>query len=313
MTPRATIAVVSWNTRDLLDGCLSSLRPDADDGLVEVWVHDNASDDGSAAMVRERHPWVTLIECHENIGFGTAVNRVAERTDTEWIAAANSDIRITPGAIKRLLDAGASDQRAGMLAPRLVLPGGATQESLGAFQTATRAVLSFSRIGRLSRRVAERVDPYLDQETARRVEWAAGAFVLVRREAFQAVGGFDESQWMYAEDLDLCWRLARAGWHTLYEPDATVHHDHSAAADKAFGTGVQQRQHDATWSWSVRRLGVLQTALIASLELIEACIRLLGCVGRRRDTAGALGQIRFALTGLRFARGAVGRRARRRV
>ena len=205
MTVPVTIAVVSWNTRDLLDACLASFRADAEAGLVEVWVHDNASEDGSVAMVVANHPWVNLIKGTENLGFGPAVNRIADRTESDWIAPANADIETTPGAIEKLLAAGDADPQAGLIASRLVLPDGSTQESLGAFQTLSRAVAVFLHLGRFSSRMRVRIDPYLDQETPRRIEWAAGAFLLVRREAFDTAGGFQESQWMYAEDLDLCW------------------------------------------------------------------------------------------------------------
>ena len=86
------VAVVSWNTRDLLRACLESLHADADAGRAEVWVVDNASADGSAALVRSAFPWVRLLALDENLGFGRAVNRVAARTATAWVAPANADV-----------------------------------------------------------------------------------------------------------------------------------------------------------------------------------------------------------------------------
>src|SRR5260370_28285134 len=88
-----TVAVVSWNTRDLLASCLEALHEDARSGLADVWVVDNASDDGSAAMVRERFGWARLIESASNLGFGAAVNRVASRTSTPLLVAAHADVR----------------------------------------------------------------------------------------------------------------------------------------------------------------------------------------------------------------------------
>src|SRR5688572_14644169 len=79
------IAVVSWNTRDPLARCLRSLELEHRRGVAEVWVVDNASEDGSADMVRDEFSWVNLIASPENLGFGPAINRVAERTSTEWI------------------------------------------------------------------------------------------------------------------------------------------------------------------------------------------------------------------------------------
>ncbi len=135
MTPPVAVAIVSWNTRDFLVRALESFKPDADRGLVDMWVVDNASTDGSPDVVRERFPWVNLIASEENLGFGRAVNEVAKRTESEWIAPANSDIAAHPGAIERLLEAGAEDRKAGAVAPRLRLPDGSTQDSVGALPT----------------------------------------------------------------------------------------------------------------------------------------------------------------------------------
>ena len=89
-----TIAVVSWNTRDLLARALRSLQPDVDAGLAEVWVVDNASSDGSADLVRDEFPWAKLVANAENVGFGRAVNQVASQTSSEWLACANADVAL---------------------------------------------------------------------------------------------------------------------------------------------------------------------------------------------------------------------------
>jgi GT2 family glycosyltransferase len=100
---------VSWNTCELLDRCLRSLEPEVRRDLVEVWVVDNASMDGSAEMVRERFDWVQLVASEENLGFGRAVNVVARRTATEWLAPANADIALRPGTLDKLLEAAERD------------------------------------------------------------------------------------------------------------------------------------------------------------------------------------------------------------
>src|SRR4051812_32308342 len=91
-----TVAVVSWNTRDLLADCLRSLKPEVDAGRASVWVVDNGSSDGSRELVKSDAPWATLVEPDENLGFGAAVDLVAERTDGPWLAAANADIALDP-------------------------------------------------------------------------------------------------------------------------------------------------------------------------------------------------------------------------
>ena len=258
--PPVTIAVVSWNTRELLLACLQSLGPEVDAGRASVWVVDNASDDGSAEAAREAAPWAAVIEAGENLGFGRAVNLVAQRTRSEWIVAANADIAIEPGALEALLQAG-DDPRTAVVAPRLVLPSGATQHSVHPFPTVPFTLCFNLGLLQRSHRTADRLclEEHWDPDRARTVPWAIGALLLIRRSAFDAVGAFDSRQWMYAEDLDLAWRLHDAGWATRYVPEARVCHHESAATDPAFGAAKTERFMAATYGVLVRRRGLLRT------------------------------------------------------
>ena len=267
-SPAVAVAVVSWNTRELLDACLRSLQPEAEAGRAEVWVVDNGSRDGSPDLVRERFPWVELVEPGENLGFGPAVNLVARRTEAAWIAPANSDIELEPGALETLLATGAERTNAGIVAPRLVLPSGSTQHSVHPFPTLALTVLFNLGLHHLSRRLGDRLtlEGYWDEDRPREVDWAIGAFMIVRREAFDAAGGFDEAQWMYAEDLDLGWRIRRAGWTTRYEPRARVRHVGGAAAGQAFGDEVVTRWMAASYGWMARRRGMALTWAVAGIN-----------------------------------------------
>src|SRR3981189_625861 len=111
--PLVTVAVVSWNTHELLTRCLDSLQAEAASGRADVWVVDNASADGSAALVRERFPWASLLALDENVGFGAAVNMVGARTYAPWLAIANADVALEPAALDGLLAAGEGDPAAG--------------------------------------------------------------------------------------------------------------------------------------------------------------------------------------------------------
>ena len=129
-----------------------------------------------------------------------------------------------PGALRALVAAGERDPGAGAVAPRLVLPDGSTQHSVYRFPTVPFTAAFNAGLYRVSPRARDAMllEGMWDPDRARVVDWAIGALLLVRRAAWDAAGGFDEGQWMYAEDLDLGWRLARAGWHTRYEPSARV-------------------------------------------------------------------------------------------
>jgi N-acetylglucosaminyl-diphospho-decaprenol L-rhamnosyltransferase len=270
------VAVVSWNQRDLLASCLRGLRADSDAGRAEVYVVDNASSDGSPDLVRSQFPWVDLIACRENLGFGHAVNLVAKRTSAPWIAAANDDVEPTPGALVRLLEIGESHQSAGAVVPRLLLHDGSTQHSVHPFPGP--AVMAAFNLGlhRLSRRLGDRLclAGAWDAEVPREVPWAIAAFMLIRRTAFEQVGGFDPRQWMYAEDLDLAWRLSAAGWRVRYEPAAAVRHVGGSASRKAFGATVVPRQMTASYTWMARRRGLAITLATALVSCMGAAARL---------------------------------------
>jgi len=272
---RVTVAVVSWNTRDLLMRCLESFSSDVEGGWVEVWVVDNASTDGSAELVRERFPWVHLIASDENLGFGRAVNLVAERTSSEWLATGNADIAIRPGALEALLAAGSRDSAAGAVAPRLVLPDGSTQHSVFGFPTILFSLVLATGAFRLNRTLGDRLafPGQWDTERSRRVPWAVAAFLLVRRAAWNQVGGFDERQWMYAEDLDLGWRLRQAGWATRYEPRASVDHESAAATSQLFGPDLPPHWQRSTYGFLARRRGPAYTWVVALINFAGAVLR----------------------------------------
>src|SRR5204863_7738073 len=137
------------------------------------------------------------------------VNAVAERTDSAWIAPANADVMVEPGALEALVAAVGADREAGAVAPRLILPTGTTQHSVHSFPTISLS-LAFGLgltavVPGLGDRLA--IEGRWDAERPRRIDWAHGAFLLIRREAWDEIDGFDPAQWMYAEDLDLAWRL----------------------------------------------------------------------------------------------------------
>lgn len=239
--PEILVAVVSYNTRDLLARCLASME----DPRLEVWVVDNASTDGSADLVRERFPWARLIASEENLGFGRAVNlAVARGSATPWIACANADVALTDGAIDALLGA-----RGDVMAPALVLPDGSLQRSVFPFPRFWFTVLFNLGLWR------------------GRPEWALGAFLMMRREVWP---GFDERMWMYAEDLDLCWRAGRPLTHV---PEARVLHESEASTSAAFGEEIEARWQRATYEWMLRRRGVLMTRAVSLVNVLGALAR----------------------------------------
>lgn len=292
--PAVRVVVVSWNTAGLLDRCLTALSPDVDSGFAEVVVVDNASTDGSAELVTGHHPWATLVRSPPpgNIGYGPAVNLGADAgvagDRPRWLVAANADVAVHPGALATLVAAGDADPGVGVVAPRLVLEDGSAQHHVHPFPSLT-ALAAVHLPGAARVLPAGRVmEGRWDAERAIDVDWAHGALLLVRRGPFDAIGGFDASQWLYAEDVDLCWRLARAGWRTRYEPSARVTHAVSAATTQAWtDDGAREdRKQAATYAWMRGRYGARRTAFLAGAAWAGARVQALRePAGWRRDRA----------------------------
>jgi N-acetylglucosaminyl-diphospho-decaprenol L-rhamnosyltransferase len=271
---RVAVGIASWNTRKLLARCLASLEPEHESGRVEVRVVDNASSDGSAEMVAERFPWVELTASTENLGYGSAINRALEGADAEWVVASNADIELEPSSLDELLAAGRRHPGAAALAPRLILPDGTTQQSVHSFPTVPFTALFNSGLAWLVPGLADRLclAGAWNPERERPVPWAIGAFLMVRRSAWERVGGFDERQWMYAEDLELGWRLDRVGG-TVYVPRARIQHRSRASTEQAWGAEIDAKWMASTYAWMQRRRGVARTRAVAAISVAGALVR----------------------------------------
>ena len=221
MPPALTVSIVNASRRDTLLPLLESLAGEE----AEVVVLDNASGDGSAEAVRERFPGVRVLEQPFRAGFGANHNRVIRATEGRYVLLLSHDAEPEPGAVRRLVAFADEHPRAGAVAPRLRYPDGALQPSAWRFPTPAVAALStltLARAGVVQSR----------GEAPRRVDWAMGAALLLRRAALDEVGLFDEGYFMYSEETDLCLRLARAGWERWFVPDAVVVHHESALRDE---------------------------------------------------------------------------------
>ncbi len=215
--------IVNYNARAHLLECVRSLRVE---GLDHIVVADNGSIDGSEEALRRADPAVGFLSTGGNLGFGAAANRGVAATTSELVAVLNPDVVVEPGSIKALVDLLESDPQLAIVGPRIENPDGTLYPSVRTFPCLRDAVghafLSYlAPRNRFSRRY--RLLDW-DHGEAADVDWVAGTFMLVRRSALESLGGFDESYFMYVEDVDLCWRAGKAGWRVGYEPAAQVIH-----------------------------------------------------------------------------------------
>jgi N-acetylglucosaminyl-diphospho-decaprenol L-rhamnosyltransferase len=237
------VIIVSYQSRDVLGRCLDALRAHAPARPFRVWVVDNDSRDGTVEFVRERHPEVELIALDRNLGFSAANNVVLRRSHAPYVLVLNPDTRVTQGALETLLEVMEARPDVGICGPRLVREDGTLDHAAKrSFPTPLSALGHFTGVGR--RRSHGRLAAYRAPEIERgAVDAVNGAFMLIRRRALEEVGLFDEGYWMYMEDLDLCYRFARAGWVTWYEPSATVVHLKGRASGRHRGLRLAYAFH----------------------------------------------------------------------
>jgi N-acetylglucosaminyl-diphospho-decaprenol L-rhamnosyltransferase len=241
--------VVSYNVRDLLLRCLGSLRAD---GLQRIVVVDNASADGTPAAVAAE-PDIDLVALERNVGFAGGANRGVARTDTPYIALVNPDEVVEPGCTAALVEALERNPELAVVGPRITTPDGHIYPSARRFpdliDAAGHAFLYLVRPNnRFSRRY--RMADW-DHASAREVDWVATTHVVVRREAWDQVGGFDEGYFMYMEDADLCRRLRDAGWKLGYEPAAAVMHEIGRSTDQTPYRMIVAH-HRSLWRYAVK-------------------------------------------------------------
>jgi GT2 family glycosyltransferase len=196
-------------------------------------VVDNGSTDGTVEQIARCFPDVEVLVQPDNPGYGAAANRGAERCESDAFLLLNGDTHVDPTTIGRLHDYLREHPSVAIVGPRLVGTNGKLQHSTFPFPSTLDVLVGETGLLHVLRRVPIVRDRLLrtwDHSRARAVPWVVGAVLAIRRDAFEAVGGFDEQFFMYGEEVDLCWRLAAAGYATHYAPVTTVVHIGAASA-----------------------------------------------------------------------------------
>jgi hypothetical protein len=247
-----SVVIVSHNSGSLLLKTLASLAAGRSDPKPEVIVVDNASSDGSVGWAEQAFPWVRYLRLPTNRGFGAANNRGAGESSGRWVLFLNPDTEVRAGAIERLRAFLQGNARVGAVGPKLLNPDGSLQNSFRNFPTFSAAIAnSHSILTRLlpSNRLSGRyLRPAMDPMNGGRVDWISGACMMIRREAGNSVGWFDEGYFVFCEDVDLCHRLAQAGWTTHYLPQAEVVH-HVGISKSPPSMRLVAERHKSMWRY----------------------------------------------------------------
>jgi N-acetylglucosaminyl-diphospho-decaprenol L-rhamnosyltransferase len=227
------VGVVSFNTSPHLEACLRSVLAEKPTSVVVV---DNASSDGSPGVARSLDPGVHVIANTTNVGYGAAANQAIVRCGGANVLLLNGDTVVRPGALAALAAELAARPRAGVVGPRLRNEDGVVQDSCFPFPGPLQTMLATTALGRLVARLPRLGSRYRQAwspSASEVVPWVLGAALAIRRDAFAAVGGFDETFFLYSEEVDLSYRLAAAGWETWFTPAAEVVHAGGASTAQA--------------------------------------------------------------------------------
>ena len=224
-----SVVIVNYQSGEQLTPCLEALLPDVNLKDTEVLVVNNDCVSDLSSVQALRKPGVQTIQNGENVGFGPAANIGFKRSKGEFLLLLNPDVVVRPGAVQLLLEGMQSRPEAGIALPQLRNPDGSLQYSCRRFYTWNAL---WMRRGPWRRRLASHraVRRHLmqdfDHASLIEVDWGLGAAMLVRRQAVPGAELFDERFFLYFEDVDLCWRLHRAGWKVVYNPAAIMAHQH---------------------------------------------------------------------------------------
>ncbi len=304
MAPLVSVIIVNFNTRDLLENCLSSLFQHTRKVSFEIIVVDNASQDGSSEMVLNEFSDVKLIQNKENTGFGQGNNLGASYASGKYLMLLNSDAVLVADTATALVRWMEEHPKVGAVGPEVKLPTGQRQPRI------CGSLPSSGKIGNDSfglSTVYPKRFPGIHLDTPlslyTEVGWISGVCMLIRKKAFDQIYGFDPKFFLYTEDIDLCYRIHQAGWKIVhFNAHGIIHHcgaSSTTEADRIRNTVLQQRH-------LLILLGRYNAAHQVSLAkwflglglLIRICLGLLYCVSGGQDRAFLLRSAKARLSDL---------------
>lgn len=247
---RLSIILINLNTHDFLRACLASMKRQLDDPTYEVILVDNGSTDGSLAMVAAEYPQVRVFPQDKNLGFTKANNIGLRAARGHYLLVLNSDTEIVDDALEKMCDYMDAHPDIGALGSQLLNTDLTVQLSCRRFPSYKTALFHrYSLMTRLfprNRYSAEYLMTDSGHATTMEVDWVSGACLLTRRETTDQVGLLDEGFFIYAEDVDWCYRMKAAGWKVVYYPEAKVLH-HIGRATRKIPYRMTYERHRSMW------------------------------------------------------------------
>ena len=271
MPARVTTVIVAWNVREHLYGCLQSLRDAGVDSWTKTVVVDNASADGTADMVEREFPNVQLVRAGSNLGFSRGNNLVLRTVATEYTWVLNPDTVVPAGVLEALVAEMDADAAIGAIGPKQIDGQGRVQFEAAVNQpTIWNAVCDLSLLSRMfprSRVFARRKMGWWDHQDDRDVPGLAGSAMLVRRAALDRVGLLDETMF-YVEDMDLCRRIAEAGWRIRYRGSVAITHFGGASVERAGEIRQLQIAYQSFWLYLRKHEGATRATMMTAVVFV---------------------------------------------
>jgi O-antigen biosynthesis protein len=224
-----SIIIVNYNVRDLVDNCIASIYKANDERYnIEIFFVDNNSIDGSVELISEKYPEVKVITNDENIGFSKANNLALIKATGEYILILNPDTVLEESTFDKLIEFCRRDEKTGAVTSKLILANGkldtACRRSFPTPSVAIPRMLGLSKLFPQSKSFAKYNLTYLNENDTYEVDAICGAFMFIPKKVLDEAGFFDEDYFMYGEDLDLCFRIKKAGYKIFYFPEVTTVH-----------------------------------------------------------------------------------------
>ena len=284
-----SIVVVTWHSADDIGALLASLAPACAAG-AELVVVENASGDPTPAIVRAAVPAATVIVNRENRGFAAAANQGLAASRGAFVLFLNPDAVVGDGALPAALAHVAAEPAIGVLGCRTLNEDGTPQPTVDRFHSVSGLVAEALRTRRFGSRPRGTAPA-----TTRDVDWVYGSFLLCRREALAAVGGFDEAYEMYGEDLDLCHRAGAAGYRVVYFADATIVHRGNRSGIRRYGAYRDVEVLRGTLRFFRRRRGLVAERTFRLLAGASFALKALASGARALGPRGGAGTARARL------------------
>ena len=230
---KLSLIIVSWKVKELLKNCLISVFRNPGQYPLEVIVVDNNSQDGSVEMIEKEFPQVRLIENRENIGFGRACNQGIRIAKARYIFILNPDTLIKPNTLQNIIDFMESNPEVSIGGCYIYYPDGNPQNSFYKFPTMCNyfsRMVSLFRILPRNKLTQKFFWEYLDNNVTGPVDVVSGGAMVLRKEKVEEIGLFDETYFMYAEEIDLCYRARQKGWEISTIPNTKIIHYHQQSS-----------------------------------------------------------------------------------